>query len=174
MGCGGVFVAIENHSVPLLDSCFKIWYLLPSYSLRKRYSENFCYVPDKQNPRMVKVGNDLWRASSRFRWSSWVLISKGRDSIAFLAKRVTHSAPQNKKYVSFISILVRSFQKMSRHQNICNDIWFFNFFWFFFCFLSTLCWLMLWSFQFVYWKEGVHINFRYCTAHRIIKRGTCK
>lgn len=75
----------------------------------KIHSENLCHGPDKQNQRMVKAGNDLWRASSRFSWSrsystmsTWVLISKDGDSTAFLAKQVLCSLTEQQIYLLYL------------------------------------------------------------------------
>lgn len=142
--------------------------------MRKRHSENLYDVPDKRNHRMVKVGNDLWRVSSRFSWSrsrsttsGWVLISKDGDSTAFLAKGILYSLTLTEQKIHLLYLhfgeVISEDVKTSKHLLIS-----------FFYFLSTFYRLMLWSFQFVCWREGVHINFHYCTAHRIIKSGTCK
>lgn len=171
-----LFFVTENHSVPLLDRCFKTWYLLPTQNLRKRHSENFCYGPDKQNHRMVKAGNHLWRVSSRFSWrrshstmSTWVLISKDGDSTSFLTKQLLCSLTEQQIHLLYLYFAeVISDVQIPKH--LLNDFFFISFFYF----LSTFCWLMLWSFQFLYCKKGVDINFHYCSAHRIIRSSTCK
>lgn len=117
----GVVSVTGNHSVPLSDRGFKTWCLLPTQSLRKVYSANFCYVPDKQNHRVVKAGNDLWRVPSRSRshstTSSWILISKDGDPTASLAKRVLCSLMEQKIHLLYLHFaeVISEDAKTSKH-----------------------------------------------------------
>lgn len=128
----GVVSVTGNHSVPLSDRGFKTWCLLPTQSLRKVYSANFCYVPDKQNHRVVKAGNDLWRVPSRSRshstTSSWILISKDGDPTASLAKRVLCSLMEQKIHLLYLHFaeVISEDAKTSKHL-LRYMIFFFNF-----------------------------------------------